>query len=597
MSSRDKTSACKPSTSNDRRERQKLSTSASNKPKQADCKRTNVSKSRGGKSSDSRSTAKQKRPQTIVERHDNETVNSREMATTGYTDHAKQPENLNSELEEEETDVDKLIKPEAEDGLKLERAQRNQDNGSNSSGESTEAVTNDLSNVVSTSEQPLPSSWEQHTDKSGDYFWHISSGLNQRTRPTPEHAAKKDSVIFCHDDEEINQAQKTSSDEDDFYETGAALTADDVSEATYVVYPLGCCEFDETQLVSTTSTKAIQKCILKLSNGPTTGQDSCWGLDQNQPLLMQLFEDYIQFSELSTRVLLRSQPIPTIKTWAVDDDNNFAFVIEETAQPNWSPTGQESVDNALLREPILVCYVFRSIDDDDMSCKVAATLNESINRYKEQMANRIMKSARLQQMVVAEPGDERNEVDSEDDIEATNELTMNVKYIGKTSVPRPTGIDVLNVAIDKCLSDAVRQPQQVLDAQQDRQSSAPSGLVETKLHVSPSSVIVENVMTGEIVVECRIRYLTFMGISRRDIRWCGFIMQNCTSKTFTAHCFECYPTAGHVCEAIQSSCTKMYEKVVKRSRQPEVIGVIPTSSKIRDTLAKTFSRIRLKPMS
>lgn len=475
---------------------------------------------------------------------------------------------------------------------------------------------------------PLPAGWEEHTDQSGRYFWHVATGIIQRTRPTSDVPPRKSSIVLYHDDEEINQVtQKTSSDDDEFYESGAALTVDDTSESTFIVYPLGSCTFDETQLISATGSKAIQKCILRLSNKPTPDECFCWGLDQSQPVLMKLYDDYIQFTDLKTQTLLRSQPIKTIKTWAVDEDNNFAFVIEDRAQPPQvgesieASSYYESVDFALLSEPTLMCYVFRSDDDDNMSCKVAAKLNEEINRYKEHMSDLMTRSTRLQQMIDQPIDDQTIEADEDFDeqLEASSELTMNVKYIGKTQVPRPTGIDVLNVAIDKCLADASKAAQhrqqsniesllddeidvQVLSSGEAKSAMneinvpAPA-LIEAKLHVSPSSVIVENFLTGEIIVECRIRFLTFIGISKRDIRWCGFIMQNVTNKTFVAHCFECYPTAGHVCEAIQTSCTRMFEKVVKNnSRQPETLSVIPTRSKIRNTLAKTFSRIKLNPI-
>lgn len=453
----------------------------------------------------------------------------------------------------------------------------------------------DLDDFKDDRQDPLPKGWEQHSDKAGLYFWHVSTGKIQRERPTSELSLSEECIPIYHDDEEINQAQKTFSDDDDFYESGAALTADDISESTFVVYPLGTCLFDETQLMSITSSKAIQKCILRLSNKPTPEESNCWGLNQSQPLLMKLFDEYIQFTDLKTNTLLRSQPIQTIKTWAVDDDNNFAFVIEDRSQQPTlaSDTGYyENADYSLLSEPTLVCYVFRSLDDDDMSCKVAAKLNEEISRYKERLSDRISKSTRMQQMIEPQPiHSDLTDAEDFDELEATNELTMIVKYIGKTSVSRPIGIDVLNIAIDKCLAEASKnqmgnQSMTVCENTQDY-------YIEAKIHVSPSSVIVENAITGEIIVECRIRYLTFMGISKRDIRWCGFIMQNTNNKTFVAHCFECSPTAGHVCEAIQLSCTRMYERVIKNARQPEIMSIVPTRSKIRNTLAKTFSRIKL----
>lgn len=489
----------------------------------------------------------------------------------------------------------------------------------------TTPTNDDLNINTNDSSVTLPIGWEQHRDKLGLYYWHVSTGVIQRNKPTSELEPRKESILVCHDDEEINQItlKSSDSDDDDYFESGAALTLDDTSETTFVVYPLGCCEFDEIQLVQpANSTKAIQKCILRLCNMPTAEESICWGLDQSQPILMKLHSNYIQFTDMKTRNLLRSQPINTIRTWAVDDDNNFAFVIEDRAEYSASSTSDQyesSVDYALLSEPRMMCYVFRSMDDDDMSCKVAAKLNEEISRYKELLSTRMAKSTQLQQMI--EPTVASNTTtadqltDTEEDfecLETNNELTIPIKYIGSTPVPRPTGIDVLNAAIDKCLAEAREraESQRCCTPDPDCPNGPPysegeyirmlnSMLIDAKLHVSPSSVIVESCSDGEIIVECRIRYLTFICISRRDIRWFGFIMQNSTNKSFVAYCFECHPTAGPVCDAIQQSCTKMYEKVIKNSskRTPETMSIIPTKSKIRNTLAKTFARIKLNPIT
>lgn len=545
-----------------------------------------------------------------------EASNSSEMASTSLLGESK--ENLmTGNVVEQETNVDTEYRP-------------NQDTDDDESSTLLETlpspkIETNLSShrdlhLVNRPDQGLPDGWEQHTDKIGPYFWHVATGLIQRTRPTADFIPRKESLVLYHDDEEINQAstvRKLSSDDDEYFESGAALTiAEDTlndSSMTFVVYPLGSCEFDETQLVSTSNTKAIQRCILRLANRPSREESMCWGLDQSQPVLMRLYENLIQFTDIKTQTLLRSQPIPTIRTWAVDDDNNFAFVIEDRPHED-DQSGDlhqgdyyDSVDYALLNAPSLMCYVFTSMDDDDMSCRVAAKINEEINKYKAQMTNKISKSTRLQQMISPQVtnGDQTDADEDLDDLEESNEMTINVKFIGKVQVPRPTGVDTLNVAIDKCLADASKaQLSRIAASGSASDGSNPSEmnyddgspLIDAKLHVSPSSVIVENETTGEIIVECRIRYLTFIGISRRDLRWCGFIMQNTTNKSFVAHCFEVHPNASRVCDAIQTSCMKLYEKMVKnQQRQADATSIIPRGSKIRDTLAKTFSRIKLNP--
>jgi len=574
--------------------------------------------------------------------HQNRRSSSQEMATSGsQLDESMSPRARDSDdCLEQETNLDGNQKATCEEQDTDDEASTllSESRLASSSSDSykspkSRAKNDDLNNLTdskhnldefahSSLDEVLPQGWEKRSDKRGPYFLHHPTGATQQSRPMGQ---IEESIAVYHDDDEINQLStlRTSSEDDDYLESGAALTLADESTANhndvmnFIVYPIGCCEFDETELVSASNTRAIQKCILRLSNNPSSEQTSCWGLDQSQPIIMRLVENYIQFLDLKTQAIYKSQPINSIKTWAVDDDNNFAFVVEERTNQigvgaNNESDFYDSVDYALLRGPTFVCYVFSSTEDDDMGCRVAAKLNEEINKYKEQLSNRIEKSKKMVEPRVTETqkltGDQ-TDLDNDEDFDDLEDSTIDVNYIGKVQVPRPIGIEVLNVAIDKCLAEASKRQTNLLLAQastsdqlealttDDGRSTSP--LTKVKLHVSPSSVIVENTATGEIIVECRIRYLTFMGISRRDIRWCGFIMQNVKTKTFEAHCFECYPTAGSVCEAIQTSCSRMYHKMVKSQLQQEedtVASLIPKSSKIRDTLAKTFSRIKLAPI-
>lgn len=66
------------------------------------------------------------------------------------------------------------------------------------------------------------------------------------------------------------------------------------TSVTLVVYPLGCCKFDEEQLVASSVTKAIQKCILRLANRPTKGDCACVCVLGLGPILMRLVDNLIQ---------------------------------------------------------------------------------------------------------------------------------------------------------------------------------------------------------------------------------------------------------------------------------------------------------------
>lgn len=56
----------------------------------------------------------------------------------------------------------------------------------------------------------------------------------------------------------------------------------------------------------------------------------------------------------------------------------------------------------------------------------------------------------------------------------------------------------------------------------------------------------------EVLVECRVRFLSFMGVGR-DVHTFGFIMDT-GNQHFLCHVFWCEPNAGGVSEAVQSAC-------------------------------------------
>lgn len=56
----------------------------------------------------------------------------------------------------------------------------------------------------------------------------------------------------------------------------------------------------------------------------------------------------------------------------------------------------------------------------------------------------------------------------------------------------------------------------------------------------------------EVLVECRVRFLSFMGVGR-DVHTFAFIM-DAGGHRFDCHVFWCDPNAGNVSEAVQAAC-------------------------------------------
>lgn len=64
----------------------------------------------------------------------------------------------------------------------------------------------------------------------------------------------------------------------------------------------------------------------------------------------------------------------------------------------------------------------------------------------------------------------------------------------------------------------------------------------------------------EVLVECRVRFLSFMGVGR-DVHTFAFVM-DVGGHRFDCHVFWCEPNAGNVSEAVQAAC------MVSRQREP-----------------------------
>ncbi|XP_028815340.1 amyloid-beta A4 precursor protein-binding family B member 2-like isoform X4 [Denticeps clupeoides] len=126
---------------------------------------------------------------------------------------------------------------------------------------------------------------------------------------------------------------------------------------------------------------------------------------------------------------------------------------------------------------------------------------------------------------------------------------FHVLYLGMTSVSRPIGMDIINGAIDSLIS-----------------STGKEDWAPVILNVADATVCVikEKEEDEEVVVDCRVRFLSFMGVGR-DVHTFAFIMDT-GNQHFQCHAFWCEPNAGNVSEAVQSACVLRYQKcLVARS--------------------------------
>lgn len=75
----------------------------------------------------------------------------------------------------------------------------------------------------------------------------------------------------------------------------------------------------------------------------------------------------------------------------------------------------------------------------------------------------------------------------------------------------------------------------------------------------------------EVLVECRVRFLSFMGVGR-DIHTFAFIMDT-GNQHFQCHVFWCDPNAGCVSEAVQAACVVSTYLILKLWNDDEIFYV------------------------
>ncbi|KAI4878229.1 hypothetical protein NFI96_027368, partial [Prochilodus magdalenae] len=128
--------------------------------------------------------------------------------------------------------------------------------------------------------------------------------------------------------------------------------------------------------------------------------------------------------------------------------------------------------------------------------------------------------------------------------------------------PPLSGMDIINGAIDSLLS-----------------STGKEDWTAVLLNVEDAtvSVIKEKEEEEEVLVECRVRFLSFLGVGR-DVHTFAFIMDT-GNQHFQCHVFWCEPNAGSVSEAVQSACVLRYQKcLVARSPSQKAASSSPPPS-------------------
>ncbi|XP_054647911.1 amyloid beta precursor protein binding family B member 2 isoform X2 [Dunckerocampus dactyliophorus] len=287
---------------------------------------------------------------------------------------------------------------------------------------------------------------------------------------------------------------------------------------SFPVRSLGWVEMAEQDLCEGRSSVAVHHCIRQLSYCRRDIRDlaGVWG--EGKGMLLVLQDRMLTLVDPDDRSLLHSQPISSIRVWGVgrDHDRDFAYVARDK------------------NTRVLKCHVFRC---DTPAAAIATSLHEICSKI---MAER--KSAKAASGSSSQTG---SDVPLQEFPMPKTELVQkfHVLYLGMTSVSRPIGMDIINGAIDSLVSSTGKEDW----------TPVILSIADTTL-----AVIKEKEEEEEVLVECRVRFLSFMGVGR-DIHTFAFIMDT-GSQHFQCHVFWCDPNAGCVSEAVQAACVLRYQK-------------------------------------
>ena len=324
-----------------------------------------------------------------------------------------------------------------------------------------------------------------------------------------------------------------------------------------------------------------------------------------------------------------------IKFWGIRG-HDFAFMLRSIDTP-------KCLSSELRKSgSLLDCHVFRCEDDglESASQRISNLLREQ--RLK--MVFRSDMKASISFLDGTLDHEDKDE-DSPSDISTPDVeffptpveepfKVISARYLASVPVSKPSGIDVLNDAIDRVIFEISRikdrmandivkaatgksrakpvmpggkytaaigrnsvEDQEDIDEQDDEEEGFLLARkyydVNCNIKISPSTIIVETA-SGDMILEGRVRYLSFMGISRSSIQVCGFILQ-VAEATFEAHIFECSPDAGILCKTLEAACKLRYQKCLDAHKRRVAEASSSNGTKSGLTSVKNmFSKMFLK---
>ncbi|XP_014605369.1 PREDICTED: protein Fe65 homolog isoform X2 [Polistes canadensis] len=418
-------------------------------------------------------------------------------------------------------------------------------------------------------DENLPPGWQKHEDENGPYYWHVKSGNIQREPPeAPVHNKTENRRSLVKDNDSINNfhslggivntvtRSNTSSALDQELENKRKVElalkrrsyparADSEGRdkpIRFAVRSLGWTEIAEEDLTPERSSKAVNKCIVDLSLGRNDLLDVVGRWGDGKDLFMDLDEGALKLIDPENLTVLNTQPIHTVRVWGVGRDHcrerDFAYVARDRSTRKHMchvfrcDIPARTIANT-LRDICKKIMIERS-QHQNLAKPVDINGRTSLATRPTNLPTEHRRFHRNGQALVTQsfptPMEEPKKV-------------LKAQYLGSMQVTNATGMEVLNDAIDHIVSNTpLNQWRNV------------------NVAVAPSMISILTPNDDKLITECRVRYLSFLGIGR-NVKQCAFIMHT-AQDLFIAHVFNCEPSSGALCKTIEAACKLRYQKCV-----------------------------------
>ncbi|CAF2518022.1 unnamed protein product [Rotaria sp. Silwood2] len=409
--------------------------------------------------------------------------------------------------------------PQLEKKPEISSPTESNDSGIHVNMERTTTITDDTN---------LPLGWERFEDEEGVYYWHKRTGTVTRERPE---------LII----DSPSSTLSSSSSNDTCFESNSLLyksesnpsiktTEETTQQHRFLVRSLGWTTIDEEDLTTERSSRAVNRCIYELTRGINDGIGR-WG--EGKDLYMDINNTDLLLIDPTEMTILHKQSIPSIRVWGVGRENSrdFAYVAKDKDRST----------------RIYKCHVFRC--DNTSARTIANTLRDIcrnlmierglLSKTTEILSDDLSQHKRSKSFPESITNDMPISFPTPMQ-ETTNNLSCT--YLGCVFVEKPGGMDILRPAVEK-VSKTVPEDK----------------WLSVIVNISPSSFTISyDNESKEQLFECRIRYLSFLGVGQ-DPSFCGIII-HCVDNSFKCHVFHCVPSCVQLCKNIEAACKLRYQK-------------------------------------